>query len=236
MPWELKKSIEARRRIYLVRHADVSYFDGSGRPLPVAGVSLSREGIGQAEAAREALRGIPFDRAVDSGLPRTRETATIILGGQEVPRESREELREVAPGRLMDPRAPDFEARFVGALGEGVGRDTPFLAGETFGSLEDRALPAFRALVQSGGWKELLIVAHGGTNRILLLHALGAGLPSLSRLEQDAGCINILDVSPDGGLLVRLVNFTPYAPLKEGLRATTMEKIYLEHRRAFEGE
>jgi probable phosphoglycerate mutase len=123
----------------------------------------------------------------------------------------------------------NFEERFIGALDGDLGREARFLAGETFGAFQDRVLPVFRALVDSPSWKEMLIVAHGGTNRVILLHALGAGLSSLGRIEQDAGSINVIDVSADGSLLVRLMNYSPYSPLKDGLRATTMERIFLEH-------
>jgi hypothetical protein len=64
---------------------------------------------------------------------------------------------------------------------------------------------------------------------VLLLHALGSGLEHLGRLEQEAGCINMIDVEDGRQLLVRQVNYTPYAPLKENIWSTTMERIYLDH-------
>src|SRR5262249_15014589 len=60
----------ARRRIYLVRHADVSYFDGDGRPVRPDTVPLNPEGRRQAEALARELAAVPFDRAVSSDLPR----------------------------------------------------------------------------------------------------------------------------------------------------------------------
>lgn len=78
MTSELTKIIEQRRRIYLMRHGDVSYFGPSGQSRPPKGVPLNQEGVRQAEAAREVLRGARLDRVVTSGLPRTDETAAII--------------------------------------------------------------------------------------------------------------------------------------------------------------
>jgi probable phosphoglycerate mutase len=230
MSSELRRRIGARRRLYLLRHGEVSYFDPEGRPHRPEGVPLNAEGALQAEAAREALRGVPIDRVVDSGLPRTRQTAEIVAAGRSVPIESLEALREVAPGRFAaDPTDPSFMRSFVGALGAEVTRESRFLGGETFGSLEDRVLGALRGLIASPDWRHLLVVAHGGVNRVILLHALGAGVARLGSIEQEAGCINVIDLEATGELLVRLVNYTPYSPLKENIWATTMEKIFLDH-------
>src|SRR5439155_25071710 len=103
----------------------------------------------------------------------------------------------------------DLEEAFLGAFTGSITPTTRFLAGETFGSLMDRVLSCFRDLLVDGRWRHLLIVAHGGVNRTLLAHALGVDLTGFGALEQDPGCINIIDVSEDGRCLVRLVNHTP---------------------------
>jgi probable phosphoglycerate mutase len=85
--------------------------------------------------------------------------------------------------------------------------------------------------------KTLLIVAHGGVNRAILAHVLGSGLSGFGALEQDPAAINIIDVDDAGSGLVRLVNFTPYNPLKQGWHLTTMERLFVEYvqlRQSFE--
>ena len=111
-----------------------------------------------------------------------------------------------------------FETTFLRALHRPVSRDDQFLGGETWGSLQDRVLPCFRALLGDAGWDHLLVVAHGGVNRVILLDALGAGLASLDRIEQDPAALNILDVDEDAHVMVRLVNHTAYDTAKAGLR------------------
>ena len=54
----------------------------------------------------------------------------------------------------------------------------------------------------------------------------------LGALEQDPACINVLDLGTDGSVVVRLVNYTPYAQLKQGIRLTTMEELFAEYRPA----
>jgi len=219
-----------RRRIYLMRHGEVSYFDAAGRPYYPATVPLNAEGQHQAEAAARELAGVPLDRVVASDLIRSVETATLVTAGRGLVIETREALREIHPGRLADLPPEDVEQAFLGAFTGEISRDSRFLAGETFGSLLDRVLGCFHELLALPDWRHLLVVAHGGVNRALLAHAFGAGLRSIGALEQDAGCLNIIDVDATGRLLVRLVNHTPYNPSKLGLELTTMERLLQQYR------
>ncbi|HEX7582539.1 MAG TPA: histidine phosphatase family protein, partial [Gaiellaceae bacterium] len=63
-----------RRRIYLMRHAQVRYFG----VLDPEQVVLTEDGRRQAAAAADALAEVTFDRVVTSGLVRTLETASIV--------------------------------------------------------------------------------------------------------------------------------------------------------------
>jgi probable phosphoglycerate mutase len=130
---------------------------------------------------------------------------------------------------MADHEPADRERVFTRALRGNIRRDTRFLGGESVGSLVDRVVPAFESLLAASDWRAMAIVAHGGTNRAILCRALGVGVEAFASLEQDAGCLNIIDVDSDSSFLVRLVNYTPYSPVKDGLRATTMERIWLSH-------
>ena len=70
-----------RRRIYLLRHAQVAYFEHDGRPVRPDSVELTAEGVEQARATAAALAGVSFDRVVTSGLPRTLATARNVAPG-----------------------------------------------------------------------------------------------------------------------------------------------------------
>ena len=229
MPTTVSWSPPRRRRIYLVRHGDVSYFDAQGRPVRPGTVPLNAEGRQQAEAGARELAAVPIDRVVVSDLVRSIETATILAAGRGLKLEILEALREIQPGRLADIPATTTAEAFLGAFSGSVHRDVRFLGGETFGSLVDRVLPCFLDLLADATWQHLLIVAHGGVNRVILAHALGRGLEGIGALEQDPGCLNILDVADDGRCLIRLVNHTPYNPVKTGLELTTMERLYQQY-------
>lgn len=226
-----KWSRPTRRRIYLLRHGDVSYFDERGKPLRPATVPLNQQGRLQAEAVGRVLADVPLDRVVASDLIRSTETANLVLAGRPLPRlETCAEFREIEPGRLADIPTAGVEQAFLLAFSGGIDRNTCFLAGETFGSLVDRVLGSLRRLLAEPDWQQLLLVAHGGVNRTILAHALGFDLQGFGAFEQDPGCINILDVDSAGRWLIRLVNYTPYNPSKNGIELTTMEGLYLQYR------
>jgi broad specificity phosphatase PhoE len=215
-----------RRRIYLMRHAQVAYFE-DGRPLRPDLVPLTAEGREQARAARELLAGIEFDRVITSGLPRTLETAGIVAPSHSEP-EVWPELREIESGRLGDIPEDELEAAFVGAWHGVVPEDTPFLGGETIRSLLDRVLPAVDRLLADPEWDVVLLVLHGGVNRAILSHALTGERVLLGNLEQSPACINVVDVGDDW--VVRGVNHTPYDAIHESGRLRTMEELWREYR------
>jgi len=213
---------EKRRRLYLMRHAAVSYFE-NGRPVDPSDVPLTDAGREQARAAAELLEGIAFDRVITSGLRRTIETASIVAPQVEL--ESWPELRELEP-RLLDVPVQELEQAFVGAWRGIVPEDARFLAGETIGSLFDRVLRAIDRLLDDPGWDVALAVLHGGVNRGILSYALTGGRTFLGSFEQSPGCINVIDVGDDWS--VRAVNVTPYDLVHRRGRATTMEELWAE--------
>jgi broad specificity phosphatase PhoE len=212
-----------RRRIYLMRHAQVRYFEGR-HPEEVV---LTEEGRRQAEAAAAALEGIRFDRVVTSGLARAAETARIVA--PDLDPEARYGLREIESGDIRGLAAEDVQAMMTAAFRGVVPLESRFLGGETIAALFDRVLPELDALLADHGWDVSLLVLHGGVNRAILGHALTGERTFLGGFEQAPGCINVLDVGAFGWI-VRSVNELPYDPAQlRQLRLTTMEQLWQEY-------
>jgi broad specificity phosphatase PhoE len=214
-----------RRRIYLMRHARVAYFE-HGRPVQPETVPLTEEGREQARAAAAVLEAIRFDRVITSGLTRTLETARIASPDSEP--ESWPELREIESGRLGDISEDELERAFVEVWRDVVPEETRFLGGETIGSLLDRVLPAIERLLADPDWDIVLAVLPGGVNRAILSYALTGGRVFLGNFEQSPGCINVLDVGEDW--IVRAVNTTPTDLAHRSARLRTMEELWAEFR------
>ncbi len=217
----------SRRRLYLMRHAEVSYFLEDGVSLDPAEVPLNREGVEQARAVAETLGGIGLDRVVTSGLPRTLETAAIVAPMVEA--ESWTDLREIRGGRLSEIPTDALQHEFVHAFRGVIPNDTRFLRGESIGELFDRVLPALDSLVDADDWNTALAVLHGGVNRAILSYALTGERMFLGHFEQAPACINVLDLGDGSEWIVRAVNIAPYDLLHLSHRQTTMERYWQQY-------
>lgn len=225
-----------RRRIYLMRHGSVTYFDETGKPFLPETVALNPAGQAQADAAGRAFReaGVRFDRVITSNLPRTVETARRVLAasGQDVQPEVWPELHEIRGGRLSAIPADQLRRAFTGAFEGVVDEAQRFLGGESVGQMMDRVHPAIDRLRTQRDWDTVLLVLHGGVNCAILSLALTGQRLFLGGLSQAAGCINALDVGEDPrDWVVRFVNYLPPGPLQPEARATTMEQLFAQYRK-----
>jgi len=214
----------ARRRLYVMRHAQVRYFQG----VHPEEVVLTDEGRRQAEAAAHALGGVHFDRVVTSGLARAVQTARLVAPGIEP--EERYALREVESGDIRGLDPDEVQAMMTTAFRGVVPLETRFLGGEAVGALVDRVIAELDELLADPGWDVMLLVLHGAVNRAILSRAITGERVFLGGFEQAPGCINVLDVDAAGRFVVRAVNHTPYDPAHvEAPRATTMEQLWEEY-------
>ena len=222
-----------RRRIYLMRHAEAAYLNQDGSVTSdERQVSLTPLGREQARKQAAVLASIPFDRAICSGLPRTRETAALILAGREAPKlEEAPALEEVRPSREIAP-AEGIKAwlkQIANPWAEAHQAGARFLGGERFADFDARVRTAFDRIVQADDWTQLLLVLHGAVNRSVLNHVLRAPWQADVSIEQDNCCINIIDVDSDENgqvcrYLLRTVNLTAYNLNKSGMVLTNMEQ------------
>lgn len=226
-----------RRRLYLMRHGHVDYFDPALEDPRLA--RLTEEGREQAAAAGRALSGVAFDLVAHSGLQRTRDTAGIVLdaaaGGPPILEIGG--LEELKSGLVKAGSREELAARLAFCF---EAADAPgarfFPDGELFVDAQDRVVRAIEELILEHDWGTALVVAHEGVNRILLGWACGAGLGAIDAFEQDLCCINVLDAdvtpSPTGeGLtiervIIKAMNVTPYDYLKAGLPRTSLEHLF----------
>jgi probable phosphoglycerate mutase len=217
-----------------MRHGAVDYFDEQGRAHSPDDVMLTTLGESQARAAGELLRGLTIDRVITSGLARTRQTAQIATDAAHLttPHEHWQELREIRGGRLSALAAADLARAFTAAFSGPAALDTRFLGGESVGELLDRILPAMQRLLDDAQWDTALLVLHGGVNRGLLSWFLTGQRLFLGGIEQEAGCINVIDVPRDApGALVRAINLSPLDWLHGASRLSTMERLLQKYHR-----
>jgi len=223
-----------RKRVYLMRHGEVSYTRPDGRTVFSTQVQLTDEGIQQARLMRDLLAPVPFDLGVHTGLTRTRQTAELVLQGRDVQLQPVGDLRELQAGSIEHLTDERIDAEFTYGFERAAQPGAGFPGGESFADFQARIVPAFEALLLRPDWTTALVVGHGGTNAIILAWVTRGGLAGLSAFEQDAGCVNIIDVDVlDGEILrrmIRAVNLTPYNLAKHEHYLTVAERIVASHR------
>jgi alpha-ribazole phosphatase len=193
-------------RVYLVRHGQVA--DGhTHRYHGNNDIGLSDNGVRQFEQLAEQLAAVPLAGVYASDLTRALTGAEIISRGRNVAAQTIPEFREVHFGaweglsftEIAEQYPAELEARF---------RDlTSFRipGGESLLDVSSRVLPRLNDLIQQHLEEAFLIVAHAGVNRVILSEALGLSLDHLFRLDQNYGCLNVIDYFPDMAV-VRLIN------------------------------
>jgi probable phosphoglycerate mutase len=208
-----------RRRLYLMRHAEVRYVGHRN----IEAVQLTERGLEQAADARRALEDCDFDLVVTSGLPRSVETAEVVVPDAEIERWP--DFQEWRAGRLSEIPPEELEDAFVGGL-HVQDEESRFLGGESLREALDRVHGGIVRLV-AREWNTALAVLHGAVNRMILSYALtGGGRTYYATFEQAPACINVLDLG-ESGWIVRMVNYIPYDPLHPA-RTTTMEQYWAE--------
>jgi alpha-ribazole phosphatase len=193
-------------RLYLVRHGQVA--DGhTDRYHGHNDIGLSAKGVRQFEELASHLEPVPLAGIYASDLTRARIGAEIISRGRGITTQIFPEFREIHFGVWEGLNFTEIAERYPAEL-EARFRDlTSFRipGGESLTDVRTRALPRLTDLIQQHQQKAFMIVAHAGINRVILSDALGLSLEFLFRLDQNYGCLNVIDYFPDLAV-VRLLN------------------------------
>ena len=227
-----------RSRIFLLRHAEVSYVTAEGAPvIETDSVPLTERGRAQAKLAGEALRSVLFDRVLASPLLRTMETARLVVEGREHSQaiETLSDLREISEGDYGDLPEASLRRELSYAYERAVEEDASYAGGDSYVSFAERVRGVFFPLLE-GDWRNVLIVSHDAVNRVILGSVLTdrrddvvSVLRLLPKLEQDYGCLNLIEVDRrEGEILfrVKMMNATGYDLGKAGLCWTSMERAF----------
>jgi phosphoserine phosphatase len=211
------------RRLYLIRHGETLY--GGDQEGVFRGGDLTEVGYRQIEALAELFADVPLDAIYASPLGRAQATAATIARRNGPPVTTIHALREIEPGDVMHKEmAQIFSAVRAFFASPATDWDTRYLGGETYRQLRDRVWPLFEEHRRRNDWRRIAVVAHGGVNNAILGRILGVEGPRLANVEQDFGCVNIIDYVEDQ-VVVRLLNFTAYDPLKTGLEVSSLDVL-----------
>jgi len=194
-------------RIYLIRHGQVVGHE-QRRYNGHHDVALTDLGVEQYHLLKDRLSDKRISACYSSDLTRCRIGADIICRQFGIQPVHRSELRELNIGIWESLTWQEIQSRWPtewqARLSDLVNYRVP--EGENLLDLHNRAMPVVSEVLERHQGQEILLVGHGGLNRIILLNAIGAPLANMFNIEQNYGCLNIIDYYPDGRSTVKLLN------------------------------
>ncbi len=211
-------------KILLVRHgdteADVSRYWGH------SDVPLNADGRRQAEKLRDRLSAEKIEAIYSSDLKRAMDTAAVIAAARQPAVVSCPQLREIDFGQCEGLTFDEVKERYPSteSIWTEGGRYTCFPGGESMQALVER-VAAFAGRLRGEPCGTALVIAHGGSLRVLICCLTGLEMSSWRRICIDRASLSIIDLDDRHGAL-RLLNDVSH--LREtastGERPGTMEK------------
>jgi alpha-ribazole phosphatase len=194
-----------KTRIHLIRHGEVERAHCYNGHRDVA---LTPRGEDQYHGLKPRLDPDRISACYTSDLTRTVRGGEILGAYLGVEPVKLRQLRELNCGaweglslaEIQSSRPDEWAARLADLV------DFRAPGGESLTDLAARVLPALAEIVARHRGEEVLVVAHGGVNRVILLDAIGAPPASMFNIEQKYCAMNLIDYYADGNCVVKLIN------------------------------
>lgn len=188
-------------RVYLIRHGETAnagqicfngHFD----------VGLSPGGIEQFNLIAASLKNHPIHSVYSSDLKRTRICAEIVAQPHGLKPTAHKELRELCFGEWEGLSVQEVNEKYPSELENRLKNIDTFSVkgGESFHQLKARVIPKFEEIVASHPNDSIVILVHGGVNRVILGHLLGIPINNIFRIQQEFGAINVIQFYQDNAV------------------------------------
>lgn len=192
------------RKVLLARHGDIAA--DMARYRGCTDVPLSERGVRQAELLSRRLDGEEIGAVYSSDLRRTMATAAIIAESHGVPLVASPELREIDFGRCEGLTFDEMMERHPETRGiwTADGQDICFPGGESVAAMAKR-VSTFAGRLHCGPYGTALVVAHGGSLRILVCLLAGFDLSAWRDMRIERASLSIIEIDNHQGVL-RILN------------------------------
>ncbi len=201
-------------RVYLVRHGQTTW-NAERRYQGRMDSPLTELGRNQMRRLAAALAFEPVRAVYTSPLGRCRWGAEHIAAQHGLVPIVEPDFAELDHGILDGLRVDEMEEQ-LGALvrqwWENPAR-VRLPGGETLEQARARAYGAFLRVVERHPGDTVVVVAHGGVIKLILLTLLEAPLDSYFRIQQHNGAVNLVEAEPNGRARVVAMNDTCYLRL-----------------------
>lgn len=193
-------------RLILIRHGEPDE-SVKGKCYGRLNVGLSEAGRMQIQTKLNSIPDLSAQALYASPLLRAVETAAIVGARLGLETTISPELQEISFGRLENLSYRQIEELYPQEYKLWMERPTEiqFPDGESFSQMKERVLEFERSLLRSNEGQAVVLVSHGGVNRIILAHALGIADERIFRMDQAYAAVNIIDYLGESSI-VRLMN------------------------------
>ncbi|MFZ4063457.1 MAG: histidine phosphatase family protein [Candidatus Nanopelagicaceae bacterium] len=199
--------------IYLVRHGHSSANAKSilaGRDFKV---SLSSQGVNQAESLATELAEKQFSALYSSPLPRCLETLAPLRAIQrKLPIQILEGVIEMEYGDWSGKKLATLARNKLWRNIQERPSLVRFPNGESFVEMQNRALESVRSVAKPG--KTILICSHGDVIKAIVAGFLGLHLDGFQKLAIDPASISVIEIHGDSAY-VKLINGTSHLKIKD---------------------
>ncbi|PLX87206.1 MAG: alpha-ribazole phosphatase [Desulfuromonas sp.] len=194
-------------RCHLLRHGQVEGFEQK-RYNGQADVALTALGREQYRRLQQRLSVVPVAAVYSSDLSRCVWGGEQIAAKHDLTPQQDIRLRELHighwEGKTWQQLQQDHPDEWQGRLNDLVHYQVP--GGESLQQMAVRVRSALSEILARHSGEEIVLVGHGGINRVILLDAIGAPLTQMFHIEQDYGCHNVIDYFSDGIAVVKQLN------------------------------
>ena len=193
-------------RLLLVRHG-VTPETGHILTGRLPGVSLSREGIEQAETLARRLAETKLHAVYTSPVERCRQTASALARARRVRPRVDKRFNEVDYGSWSGRRLNDLRRlKAWNRLMEAPSRFRFPGGSETLGAAQYRAVAGVEDLAGRHANDTIAVVSHNDVIRLVLAHYLGMAVDLIHRLHISPTSVSVLELHGDRRPLVTAVN------------------------------
>jgi alpha-ribazole phosphatase len=180
-------------RVWLIRHGEPAE-EARNRCYGSLDIGLSDKGRQQMAKVAQHLNAEPTAAIYTSPSSRALESASIISAIQACPLETIADFQEMNFGAFEGLTYDEIAGRYPDLYRQWMETSTEirFPNGENFTEMHTRVLRGFEKILAEREGQTVIIVSHGGVNRILIAWALQMPGPCLFRLAQDYAAMNLI--------------------------------------------
>jgi broad specificity phosphatase PhoE len=196
-------------KIYLIRHGETEW-NKEGRSQGCSNdIPLSEVGIKQADAIADRLKNENIDLFFSSSLRRAYQTAKTIAFYHNNEVIMHKEFMEISFGAWEGLKFDEIKEKYIDVYK--IWRDTPHIAkvpgAESILEIRERSMTKLMEILNAEKDKNILVVSHGITIKVLIASIMGIDLANLHKIRQDNTALNIFEYK-NNNFYTHLVNDT----------------------------